>query len=652
MLKRLLVPIFLAVGLLAGQPLSAQPATAPVTPPGAIDLAGTGILEDLSDSTWIAFTDIKDTVSFQGAPLLFNRGTRKYAQFIPPRVVNGTTFMIFSLFNSSDSTQRAFFCPGFLFQSIRLYAMPDGLPLGKDSPMSFQPGQMQALPAFFPDDKDSLGYRGIALAPHRQETVMAVLSFARNATNAINPTLTKAAFIRQGIVLNRLNKTGIDIMTNLFAGILLMMIFYALSEFVQSGKAEFLYYAVYAICISSLLFLKAILHREPTGFNFIFEGYADNIVFCIGYIFYIIFHRKFLETEKNYPSLDRYLYRGYQVVIVMTIMFTITYFGLKDFRIPNFIEDATKIILLLLLVIFIWKGVRYNDKLMNYIVAGNISLCLLSIASQLMISFSFRPVKGQSLFNLALFYYESGITIELLFFLFALTYKNKKELVISIQKEEQLKLETERKELEKQVAVLAAKQDERNRISVDMHDELGSGVTAIRLMSEIVKSKMKQQTLPEIEKISQSANDLLTKMNTIIWTMTSSNDSVENLIAYIRSYAVEFFENTSIDCRFNIPASLPAHEISGEKRRNVFLSVKEALNNVLKHSQGSVVTISVKAGDQLVIEIIDDGVGIDMDKLRKFGNGLNNMKRRMASIDGQFDIANHQGTKACFILPL
>jgi signal transduction histidine kinase len=289
---------------------------------------------------------------------------------------------------------------------------------------------------------------------------------------------------------------------------------------------------------------------------------------------------------------------------------------------------------------------------MNYIVMGNISLCLLSIISQVMILTNFHWVKGTSVLNLALFYYEAGITIELLFFLFALTYKNKMEIISSIQKEEKLKLETERKEMEKQVAVLAAKQDERNRISVDMHDELGSGVTAIRLMSEIVKSKMKDQTLPEIEKISNSANELLNKMNAIIWTMTSSNDSIENLVAYIRSYAVEFFENTTIDCYFSMPASIPPREISGEKRRNIFLSVKEALNNVLKHSQSTVVRINVTLNTRLIIEIQDDGIGINMEKLRKFGNGLNNMKKRMASIDGEFKIENADGTRTTFYLAL
>jgi signal transduction histidine kinase len=134
--------------------------------------------------------------------------------------------------------------------------------------------------------------------------------------------------------------------------------------------------------------------------------------------------------------------------------------------------------------------------------------------------------------------------------------------------------------------------------------------------------------------------------------MTSSNDTVENLIAYIRSYAVEFFENTSIDCIFSMPASIPSREISGEKRRNIFLSVKEALNNVVKHSQSSVVRINVTVQDRMMIEIQDDGIGIDLAKLRKFGNGLNNMRKRMASINGEFNIENFQGTRTTFYLAL
>jgi len=607
-----------------------------------IDLGNISILNGISSKTWYYFSDKKEIPADKLALLPFTqKGTRKFENFVPPGLVNKELILKFILFNDEDTAESVYFCPGFYFSSIRLFKMNEQ-----------SPGIVTALPDILPNDNDSLGYRQIILAPHEKCQLFAALSFVKTVTNSLAPTLTRSVYIRQAIALNHRYKTHIDLITSLFSGIMLMMIFYALSQYSQSAKPEFLYYAGYAICTSCLLFLKATMLNNATPFNYFFEGYLDNIIFCIGYIFFIIFHRKFLDTKKNYPGLDPYLFWGYNSVLVLMVLYSITFFFSPDFRVPNFIEDLTKILLLVLSVIFIVKGLRYKNDLMNYIVMGNLSLFLLAIISQVMISTNFKPVSGYSIFNLALFYYETGIAIELLFFLFGLSYKNKKEIILSAQKEEKLKLETERKELDKQMAVLAAKQDERNRISADMHDELGSGVTAIRLMSEIVKSKMKEQTLPEIDKISNSANELLNKMNTIIWTMTSSNDSVENLVAYIRSYAVEFFENTNIDCYFNMPAEVPHHEISGEKRRNIFLSVKEALTNVLKHSQASVVKINIAVSDRLVIEIFDNGVGINMDKLRKFGNGLNNMKKRMASIEGEFNIENSEGTRTCFDLAL
>ena len=623
-------------------PSVSQPPAQSLQEPPAADLAKTGILDDLSAATWLYFSPIR-TIPAEQLPFLPYqiKGTKRFEHFIPAPRVNDKAILKFILTNSSDQEKSVFLCPGFFYDTIQLFKMNNA-----------HPGQVEKLPSVLPADPDSLGYRKITLSPHETSTFFTTLSFIKASTNSINPTLTRDTLVRQGIVLNHKNKTSIDIVTNLFAGIMLMMIFYAISVFLQTSKPEFLYYAGYAVCISVLLFLKSVLHNTTTTFNFFFESYLDNIFFCVGHIFYIVFLRKFLETRKNYPAMDRWLFWGSVIITTMTLLYILFFFLSPDFRISNAIEAYTKIVLLLILLLFIVKGLGYHNQLMNYIVMGNVFLFLLAVMSYVIIATDFKLVKGISVLNLAIFYYQAGITIELVFFLFAFTYKNKMEITLSIQKEEKLKLETERKELEKQVAVLAATQDERNRISADMHDELGSGVTAIRLMSEIVKSKMKEQTLPEIEKISHSANELLNKMNTIIWTMTSSNDSVENLVAYIRSYAVEFFESTAIDCYFSMPASIPPREISGEKRRNMFLSVKEALNNVLKHSQSSVVKINVTVGDKLVIEIQDDGVGINMEKLRKFGNGLNNMKKRMASINGEFNIENQEGTRTVFGLVL
>ncbi|HEY1870755.1 MAG TPA: histidine kinase, partial [Chitinophagaceae bacterium] len=209
-----------------------------------------------------------------------------------------------------------------------------------------------------------------------------------------------------------------------------------------------------------------------------------------------------------------------------------------------------------------------------------------------------------------------------------------------------------RKEFEKQMAIITAQQDERNRISTDMHDELGSGMTHIRLMSEIAKNKMKQNTPPEIEKISQSADDVLNKMNAIIWSMNSKNDSLGNLVSYIRAYAIEYLEGTSVKCKVTIPERIPDHELAGDKRRNIFLCVKETLNNMLKHSQANELIIDITTDASLAIKISDNGIGIDLQNLRQFGNGLQNIDRRMKSIGGHFEIKNNNGTETILLLPL
>ena len=252
----------------------------------------------------------------------------------------------------------------------------------------------------------------------------------------------------------------------------------------------------------------------------------------------------------------------------------------------------------------------------------------------------------------SLFYYELGLLIELIFFLLGLNHKNKRQLISQARERERLKAKDQLNEYEKEIAVYKAQQQERERISADMHDELGSGMTAIRLMSEIARNKMKENTPVEIEKISQSADEVLNKMNAIIWSMNSGNDTIDNLVSYIRSYALEYFENTPIDCKINTPDHIAATELTGDKRRNLFLSVKETLNNVLKHSRATELTIDFRIDNTLTIRISDNGIGVNLQKVRQFGNGLKNIARRMESIGGIYEIENTVGTTTTLILPL
>ena len=391
-----------------------------------------------------------------------------------------------------------------------------------------------------------------------------------------------------------------------------------------------------------LIFFNTYIDRRSGVFASFFMGYLAFALLIIGTIFYIAFTRKFLDTKTNYPLLNKIFYYEEKILLALFICYSIVYFFTDNFQLQSTVENGSKILMLAIGIMYILVGIKQKNRLFNYLAIGNAILILFSIISFLLIIVTIRR---SGIFTSALLYYEVGIVGELIFFLLGLTYKNRKELIERIKEQEALKLAAEKQIFETKIAILNAQQEERNRISTDMHDDLGAGVTAIRLFSELAKRRLGKETIPEIEKISSSANELLNNMNAIIWTMNSSNDSFGNMVAYIRSYAIEYFENTGINCTVNIAADLPDIAVNGAIRRNVFLVVKEALNNVLKHSKATEVILMLKKEHTVISLLIqDNGTGIDFENLRRFGNGLKNMKDRMNKSGIDFFIENKNGT--------
>ncbi|PSL46079.1 histidine kinase/DNA gyrase B/HSP90-like ATPase [Chitinophaga niastensis] len=211
------------------------------------------------------------------------------------------------------------------------------------------------------------------------------------------------------------------------------------------------------------------------------------------------------------------------------------------------------------------------------------------------------------------------------------------------------KIRHEKLKLEKEQAV----DQERARISSDMHDDLGSGLSTIRLLSEVAKRKIQDPAQTrEIERISETAGEMVDKMSEIIWAMSSSNDSLANLIAYMRSFAAEFLEHAHITHQFYIPETIPNIKLSGGTRRNIYLAVKESLHNVVKHAKATEVIVEIKMHKNMTIMIKDNGKGFDQEKVRLFGNGLKNIQKRMISVGGNADISSNNGTIVFLDIPL
>jgi signal transduction histidine kinase len=211
--------------------------------------------------------------------------------------------------------------------------------------------------------------------------------------------------------------------------------------------------------------------------------------------------------------------------------------------------------------------------------------------------------------------------------------------------------------LEKQKHFLERKQaieKERTRIATDMHDDLGAGLSRIKFLSETIGiKKQRQQPVEEdIDKIRMYSHEMIDKMGEIVWALNEKNDSLIDLLAYTRVYAVQYLSENGIDCAVNIPAQIPSLTINGEFRRNIYLTVKEALHNIVKHAQARKVKIDIETGFSLCVRIIDDGLGFDAANIRPWCNGLNNMKKRIESIQGKLQISNTVGTTISFTVPL
>jgi signal transduction histidine kinase len=214
-----------------------------------------------------------------------------------------------------------------------------------------------------------------------------------------------------------------------------------------------------------------------------------------------------------------------------------------------------------------------------------------------------------------------------------------------------------RRKLEKQMVVLEKQQaveKERTRIATDIHDDLGSGLSRIHYLGETIRAKkmQKESILPEVEKISRFSDEMVDKMNEIIWALNEKNDTLEATVSYIRSFAVEYLSENNLESNISVPENIPYFIVKGETRRNVFLTVKECLHNIVKHAGATQATIDVQVNRDIVITITDNGKGINWDKMRPFSNGMLNIKKRMQETGGTVEFKTDRGTMVILKAPL
>lgn len=196
---------------------------------------------------------------------------------------------------------------------------------------------------------------------------------------------------------------------------------------------------------------------------------------------------------------------------------------------------------------------------------------------------------------------------------------------------------------------------ERNRISTDLHDDIGAELSNIVILSRIARSRISSNDNPSdyIQKIDSSASDVISKMNGIIWSLNPSNDNLQNLVDYIRRYVQEFLDMNDLSGKVLVFGEVDKSEIKALIRRNTFLIVKEGLHNISKHAEANEIIVRIQVlSDHLLIEIKDDGKGFEMQYTRPDGLGLGSMKKRAADMGGSLEIVSSSEKGTALILKI
>ncbi|MEZ4801875.1 MAG: ATP-binding protein [Gelidibacter sp.] len=196
---------------------------------------------------------------------------------------------------------------------------------------------------------------------------------------------------------------------------------------------------------------------------------------------------------------------------------------------------------------------------------------------------------------------------------------------------------------------------QKNDISKDLHDDIGSGLSSILihadLLSKYENANDHQKLL--LSKITSTGKDISQRMNAFIWSLNTENNNLRNFCEYAKQYSTNLFEGTPF--RFSFVQNIPEADhisIDGQHRKQLFFCIKELLNNALKHSDASKIQLLIllKEKSQLQVCISDNGKGIV--KENTFGNGLKNVEKRISDMDGTLDLIPENGLTVKFTIPL
>ncbi len=250
-----------------------------------------------------------------------------------------------------------------------------------------------------------------------------------------------------------------------------------------------------------------------------------------------------------------------------------------------------------------------------------------------------------------------GLIVALLLFrLYRLSKRSARLLAI---KNAQIEKSYQELKATQEQLILTEKQREAQSIRVniarDIHDELGAGLTKITMMSDFVRKKLpveQGEIAQMLQRITENSKGVSDALGEIVWAVNPSHDTLESLSSYLKNYSAHYLEGTGIKGEYDFPINILPRNVEPALKRNVFLVLKEALNNAVKYAKADTIWVTfVTDGNTFKLSIRDNGVGFNPEEKSQnggSGNGLVNMKKRMELLGCQYNIQSEPG-KGCTV---
>ena len=365
------------------------------------------------------------------------------------------------------------------------------------------------------------------------------------------------------------------------------------------------------------------------------------------YLTYTLFAMKFVNLKrspKGYKKLQ-YMVKAYMLILFASIF-------LNVLPPDSLLRNIIKMVVLLLCmpvgiaaILIIYK--YQKTTIVRIFLAGSFCFLAGSITGFLFANELIDLPSDKAPFNNWVFYTQLGTLLEVVLFTSSFAYRSKAMLVEDLQIKESLNKEIMGNQ-EKEIRL----QSIRNEIASNLHDDIGATLSSINILNELAQrnasnpqkaSEYLARAGEDIQRISEDLSD-------IVWNINPRYDDIQNLFIRMRHYAIGMMEGKEIQHRIIFPEDEACLVLGMDKRRELYLIFKEAVNNLAKYSAATKAVIRIGIGEQnLELLVKDNGIGFD-EKLLQAGNGLFNMRARAEQCGGILEVKScpGNGTSVCF----